>query len=155
MQAGWWTSCGAAVAELRRRAELAHPAEAVYRVVATVEDYAEFLPWLERVEMLSRTPTRIDAVLHTSTHGLHNHYTMRFEIQPKDCVRMTMLDGPMQRLDGRWSFDRRDQHASTLRLELDYEFSNPMFGLLFGHTFRHAIDEMLDHVDERAGQLYG
>lgn len=134
---------------------LPHPADAAYAIVADVGAYAQFLPWLERVEILSQSDARVDAILHTATHGLHSHYTTRFELQPTQVVRMAQLHGPMRRLEGVWRFATGDDGGSTVDLELDYEFANPMYGLLFGHSFRHAIDEMLGHVAARADQLHG
>lgn len=143
------------MAELQRRKVLPHSADTAYAVVADVSAYAKFLPWLQRVEILSQTTTQIDAVLHTATHGVHNHYTTRFVLQPPAAVRMVQLDGPMRTLDGQWNFVAHDANRSTVGLDLHYEFSNPMVGLLFGHAFRHAIDEMLDHVAARADALNG
>lgn len=143
------------VADLERRIEIAHPVAEVYAIVADVGNYGEFLPWLERVEILAQQPSRVDAVLHASRVALHPHYTTRFDLHPHERIDMSLVDGPMQRLDGQWHFEPLAAGSSRVTLELDYEFSNPVYGLLFGHTFRHTIEELLGHVARRADQVYG
>lgn len=143
------------MADLHRRIELAHPARDVYAIVARVGDYAEFLPWLERVEILDEGPQHIDAVLHAAKAALHPHYTTRFELEPPGRVQMRLVEGPMQRLDGAWSFEPLSDTSCLVRLDVAYEFSNPVYGLLFGHTFRHTIEELLDHVAARADEVCG
>lgn len=141
--------------ELTRRIELSHRAADVYAVVANVQRYAEFLPWLERVEIIDQRPQRVDAVLHAARVGMHPHYRTLFELEPTEAVRMQLIEGPMQRLDGRWQFAETAAEKTLVTLAVDYEFANPLVALLFGTTFRHAIEDLVGRVGDRADALYG
>lgn len=141
--------------DLRRSIELPHASADVYSIVADVESYPQFLPWLERVEIVARQATRVDAILHAARAGLHPHYRTWFDLQPTDAVRMQLIEGPMQRLDGQWRFAPAGDGGTLLSLDVDYEFANPLVGLLFGQTFRHAIEDLIGRVGDRAQQLHG
>ncbi|MBV9890589.1 MAG: ubiquinone-binding protein, partial [Rhizobacter sp.] len=54
------------------------PAE-IYRLVNDIERYPEFLPWCERVEVLSRDEHNVTARLHLAYSGLRHAFTTRNE----------------------------------------------------------------------------
>ncbi len=142
------------MAELRRQLQLPHNAANLYSIVADVGAYAEFLPWLDGVEVLARSDDFIEAALQVARAGAHTEYVTHYRLQPDDRIAMQLVEGPMHRLDGVWSFRPTGRDTSLLALNLDYEFSNPIFAMLFGHTFRQTIEDLLGHVAERADELH-
>lgn len=140
------------MAEFRRQLQLQHPPSFLYDIVADVGRYAEFLPWLDGVEILSRSENQVDAALKVARAGGHAEYITRYHLEPHKRISTQLVDGPLHRLDGTWTF-LDGAGGSLLGLHVDYEFSNPLFGMLFGQTFRTTIDDLLKHVAARARHL--
>ncbi|MBT8144020.1 MAG: type II toxin-antitoxin system RatA family toxin [Gammaproteobacteria bacterium] len=141
------------MADLRRQLQSPHRPEQLYAIVADVDAYPEFLPWLDRVEILGRGDDHLHAALKIARGGAHSEYVTRYGLYPDERVTMELVDGPMHRLDGTWTFTPRGQ-GSLLALHLNYEFSNPLYAMMFGLAFRAAIDDLIDHVADRAHELH-
>ena len=141
------------MADLQRELQLPHTAANIYTIVADVGAYPEFLPWLEGVEILERSDEHIEAALQVARAGAHTEYITQYWLQPNQ-IHMELIEGPMHRLNGVWSFRPTSDDTSLLGLELDYEFSNPLFAMLFGHAFRTTIEDLLSHVAGRADELH-
>lgn len=142
------------MADLQRELQLPHSAANMYEIVADVGAYPDFLPWLEGVEVLQRSDEHIEAALQVARAGAHTEYITRYGLEPADRIQMELVEGPMHRLTGVWRFRPAGDGTSLLALDLDYEFSNPLFAMLFGHAFRATIEDMLSHVAERADELH-
>lgn len=138
----------------RRELRLSHAAGDVYSIVSDVGSYPEFLPWLDGVEVLGRKKEFVEAALQVARAGAHVEYITRFRLHPQTRIDMQLVDGPMRRLYGVWTFRDTAGGRSVLAFDVDYEFSNPVLGMLFNHTFTRTIDDLADHVASRADELY-
>ncbi len=59
-----------------------YPAELMYAVVADVERYPEFLPWVLGLRMLSRGENRMTAEMMVGYGALREHYTSEIALDP-------------------------------------------------------------------------
>ena len=76
----------------------------IYRLVTDVEKYPEFLPWCERVEVLSRDEQGPTARLHLAYSGIRHAFTTKNVQVADQSVHIKLVDGPFSRLDGLWRF---------------------------------------------------
>ena len=97
--------------------KLSHPAELMYRVVADVERYPEFLPWVQALRILRREKIREHEVIYAEMAvgfgALREKYTSRVVLDPDDLrIAVNQTDGPFKVLENRWSF--APAHATVL-----------------------------------------
>src|ERR1041384_3950738 len=77
----------------------------MYDLVTAVEQYPQFLPWCERVEVLEREGDAMTARLHLAYAGVRQAFTTRNQHVPGRSVRLQLVDGPFSSLEGVWEFE--------------------------------------------------
>ena len=139
------------------------PAE-IYRLVTDIERYPEFLPWCERVDVLSRDDANITAKLHLAYSGLRHAFTTKNETVPDASVRIDLVDGPFSLLDGFWQFislplapapAASAESACKIEFEMRYAFSNAILEAAISPVFDRIANTFVDSFVRRAEQVYG
>lgn len=95
------------------------------------------------------------ARLDISKAGVGKSFTTRNTLEPSSRIGMELVDGPFRYLRGGWRFQRLDDHACKIILELEFEFANRLLGLAFGNIFNELQSRMVDAFVKRAEQVYG
>ena len=139
------------------------PAE-IYCLVTAIERYPEFLPWCERVEVLSRDERDVTARLHLAYSGLRHAFTTKNETVPDESVRIGLVDGPFSLLDGLWRFVPLPlastpgavvEAACKIEFEMRYAFSNAILEAAISPVFDRIANTFVDSFVRRAEQVYG
>lgn len=68
---------------------------------------------------------------------------------------MALVDGPFQRLSGRWVFKPLSEEACKVELDLEFEFSSKMMAVMLGPVFNEAANTMVAAFCNRADEVYG
>ena len=141
-----------------------HTPHEIYQLVIDVERYPEFLPWCERVEVLSRDEQGPTARLHLAYSGIRHAFTTRNVQVADESVHITLVDGPFSLLDGTWRFvplplpadaGGVDSVACKIEFELRYEFSNALLEAAISPVFDRIADTFVDSFVRRAEQFHG
>lgn len=128
-------------------------------LVADVERYPEFLPLCEALTLLSREEkqgqTVIVATMVAGYKAVRESFTTRVTLTPAEPrVLVEYLDGPFRRLENRWLF-KPVAGGCEIDFYIDYEFRNPMLGLLVGALFDKAFRRFAEAFEARARAIYG
>jgi ribosome-associated toxin RatA of RatAB toxin-antitoxin module len=140
---------------LKRNALVPYSARQMYELVNMIEDYPRFLPWCSRSDIISRTDDEVVAALEISWKGMHKQFTTRNKLFPHDKMEISLVNGPLQRLDGVWFFQSLDEFACKVNLDLDFEFTGHFVDLLFQPIFQHIANTLVEAFCTRAQELYG
>ena len=136
----------------------------IYQLVIDVEQYPEFLPWCERVEVLSRDEQGPTARLYLAYSGIRHAFTTKNVQVPDESVHIALVDGPFSRLDGMWRFvalplpaapGGADNAACKIEFELRYEFSNMLLEAAISPVFDRIANTFVDSFVRRAEQVHG
>ena len=68
---------------------------------------------------------------------------------------MELLNGPFKYLQGAWTFQPFDEQSCKISLNLEFEFSSPMIGMVFGKIFNELTLKMVNAFKQRAKEVYG
>jgi ribosome-associated toxin RatA of RatAB toxin-antitoxin module len=68
---------------------------------------------------------------------------------------MELVDGPFKELQGAWHFTELKENACKVSLELDYEFSSKLLGMVVGPVFNKIANTMVDSFVNQAKVAYG
>jgi ribosome-associated toxin RatA of RatAB toxin-antitoxin module len=136
----------------------------IYQLVIDVEAYPQFLPWCERVEVLSRDEEGLTARLHLAYSGIRHAFTTRNVQVPDRSVHIGLVDGPFSLLDGLWQFvplplpgsqDSSQSQACKIEFEMRYAFSNVILEAAISPVFDRIADTFVDSFVRRAEQIHG
>lgn len=140
---------------IQKSALVRFSALAMYELVNDIERYPEFLPWCTASRVLSRSDAAMEAELDIARGGFAKSFATRNALRRGEEVRMTLLHGPFESLEGVWTFTSLRDDASKIALDLHFELSGVLSSLAFGTVFNQICSTMVNAFSERAKQLYG
>jgi ribosome-associated toxin RatA of RatAB toxin-antitoxin module len=142
----------------------------MYALVTAVEDYAQFLPWCERAEVLQQHDDGVTARLHIAFAGIKQAFTTRNTNIDASEVHMRLVDGPFSKLEGTWRFTPLQKPgapaqapgeappeptACKVEFSLSYDFSSRSLALVISPVFDRIANTFVDAFVKRAEQVYG
>lgn len=140
---------------VREVRQLPWSAEQMYRLVADVASYPEFLPWVVAARIRSDGETEMVADLLIGFKNLREKFSSRVIKQPAERIEVIYLDGPMRDLDNVWAFRALPEGGCEIEFLVEFTFRNAIFERLAGQYFDRAFRRMVFAFEERAAALYG
>lgn len=126
----------------------------MYALVNDVTKYKEFVPWCVMSRVLSESEDEIRATLEFSSGGLHKSFSTLNRLQPHKMIEIRLIDGPFRHLEGFWQFDEVGDGRSRVSLDLEFEFSTRLLGMMFGPVFNQVASSLVDAFCIRAKEVY-
>lgn len=127
----------------------------MFDLVNDVEAYPEYLPLCRRVELLSRSETRLRAAVILAKGKIKLSFTTENTLEPGKSIRMKLVDGPFKRMDAVWRFESTPAGGSEVSFRVDFEFSNALLGMAFGGFFKEVTESMVEAFCRQAAKKYG
>jgi coenzyme Q-binding protein COQ10 len=127
----------------------------MFDLVADVQRYAEFLPWVIGVRMKSRSDTELVADLVVGFKMLRERFTSRVTLERPTRIHVDYLDGPLKYLRNDWTFRDDGEGGTLLNFKVEFEFRNRVFEAIAGAVFGEAVKRMVAAFEARAAALYG
>lgn len=134
---------------------LPYTPEQMFDLVADVQSYEQFLPWVSAIRVRSNSDTEMVADMIVGFKGLSESFTSRVIKQRPDHVHVDYLDGPLKHLSNDWRFRPDGQGGVLVDFTVDFAFKNKLFEMLAGQMFDKALRKMIGAFETRAAQLYG
>jgi coenzyme Q-binding protein COQ10 len=139
---------------IRETRRMPYTAEQMFDLVADVDRYPEFLPWVIATRVRSDGETEMVADMLVGFKALKEKFTSRVTKQRPGEIRVTYVDGPLRDLDNTWRF-RNVEGGCEIDFAVDFAFRNPLFEKIAGQYFDRAFRKMVSAFEERAAALYG
>ena len=143
---------------------LPYSASQMYRLVADIESYPQFLPWNSAARIRSRE-TRPDgaeevaADLVISFKVFRERFGSRVVLWPERDgvwqIDTEYLDGPFKYMRSGWTFTDRPEGGCHVDFFVDFEFKNAILQRLIGVVFQEAMSRIVRAFEDRARRLYG
>lgn len=127
----------------------------MFALVADVERYPQFVPWVAKVEVLERQPGQIVARIHMERSGMTEAFTTRNVLTPPQRMDLHLVEGPFKSLEGCWTFEDIAGRGTRIALSIKFEFANPLFSMLLSRTFEKSCGQLVDAFVERARAVHG
>src|SRR5262245_61663561 len=126
------------------RHPVAHSADDMFALVASVEDYPQFLPLCEVLQVLSRNiRAGKDVLIAKMTVGyglLRESFTTEVILDRVGrSITVTYLDGPFAHLENRWRFEPIDAKSCEVDFYIAYSFRSSLFERMIGGLFDKAV----------------
>ena len=139
----------------RRTAVMPYSREQMFAIVRDVNRYAEFLPWCRSAAVVSEQGEELVARMDLSRGPLTRRFTTRNIVHDPEWITMELIEGPLEKLSGRWAFTATSEKSCRVTVTLDIEFTSPIAARLFGIMFNPAADKLVQAFREQADRIYG
>ncbi|WP_353860782.1 type II toxin-antitoxin system RatA family toxin [Azospirillum formosense] len=134
---------------------LPYTPEQMYRLVADVEKYPEFLPWCLAARIRRREGDVMFADLVIGFKMVRERFTSRVELDEANRrINVQYTEGPFQYLNNHWIFTPHEGGV-CVDFYVDFEFRSKMLQKIMGVLFNEAVRRMVQAFETRAAQLYG
>lgn len=140
---------------IRETRRLPYSAEQMFDLVADVDRYPEFLPWVVATRVRHDSATEMTADMLVGFKALREKFTSKVEKHRPDTIRVHYVDGPLRDLDNNWNFRDVGDGCCELDFCVDFTFKNMMFEALAGQYIDRAFRKMVTAFEARAQELYG
>ena len=143
------------------RRPVAYSAGQMYRLVADVDAYAEFLPWCAASRIFQRTRLEdgdelVLARLIIAFRVFREGFTSRVVLRPgQGRIDVEYLDGPFRHLDTHWRFEPVSETSCEVDFRVDFAFRSAVLDRIVGGLFHHAMERIVAAFEDRARELYG
>jgi coenzyme Q-binding protein COQ10 len=133
-----------------------YPAELMYQVVADVEKYPEFLPWVVALRVLSRGENRMTAEMAVGYGALRERYTSDVLLDPAALrVDVAQISGPFKTLENHWHFTRifdekMGGEGCEIEFSILFEFKSRLLHSVAGAKFEKVMMKLADAFEARA-----
>lgn len=139
---------------------ISHRAENLYELVRDIRRYPEFIRWIRKVTVSQETGDASSAYECLGTASVHfkgfDEQFSTYVSGDPDARRIdvTLNRGPFRHLRNRWQFDPREDGKTRVHCFIDYEFKNPVLGLLARTNTRLAIERIIGAFRAEADRRY-
>lgn len=127
----------------------------MFALVNDVAAYPDFLPWCRSAVVHEQREDFMEASLELVKGNMSKVFTTRNQLVPAESIEIGLVSGPFRHLQGVWLFDALADAGSEVSLDLEFEFENPLTGLLFGSMFEDIAVSLVESFSKRARQVYG
>ena len=140
--------------KVERSALVAHSAMDMYKLVADVSSYPEFLSWCTATMVHEQSSDTQKASLTVTIAGVTQRFTTMNALVAGERVGMQLFDGPFKNLQGEWSFIQLGTDGCKISLELDFEMTGGLMSTMFGKGFGKIANRLVEDFCKRAEKVY-
>jgi len=139
----------------REKRTVPYSAEQMFDLVADVERYPEFLPWVTAARKLRDDPNAVAYELSVGFKMVRERFTSKVTVDRPTSISVRYLRGPMRHLTNDWQFKDLPGGGCQIDFELDFEFRSRMLQKLIGALFHEAVLRVVESFERRARTIYG
>src|SRR5689334_23696838 len=134
---------------------LPYTPEQLFDLVADIQHYDEFLPWVVAVRVRSSSESETVADLVVGFNAFKERFTSRVHKERPERVCVDYVEGSLKYLHNEWKFERAADGGTNLFFSVDVAFKSRLFETLAGSMFDRALRRMTTAFEQRAAALYG
>jgi coenzyme Q-binding protein COQ10 len=135
--------------------QLPYSAEQIFDLVADVERYPEFLPWVVATRVRENSDTEMLADMVVGFKSLREKFTSRVAKERPTRIVVHYVDGPMRNLDNSWSITSLGDASCEVDFRVEFTFKSRVFEALAGQYVDRAFRKLMGAFETRATELYG
>lgn len=137
----------------RESRRLAYTPEQLFDLVADVQNYPKFLPWVAATRIREQSAAYIVADMSVGFSVFRESFRSKVTLERPDRIHVDYLSGPLKYLRNEWRFRPADG-GTIIDFNVDFEFRTKMFERVAGAVFNEAFRRMVAAFERRACQLY-
>ncbi|MDA3914031.1 type II toxin-antitoxin system RatA family toxin [Oleiagrimonas sp.] len=140
--------------QIRRSALVRFTPEQMFDLVNDVEAYPKRFPWCVGASILEHHENVMVARLNLRLAGLRPSFTTRNTGHRPERLDMQLVDGPLRKLEGGWTFTSLGQQGCKVELNLDFDVAGGLGAAALRMGFQSLANRMVDDFCAEAEQAY-
>lgn len=127
----------------------------MFDLVADIERYPEFLPWVSAARVRDADAAGMTAELIVGFGGFTERFTSRVAKERPTRLSVVYLDGPLKFLNNDWTFTSDGAGGCSVGFSVAFAFRSRILEALASRVFDRALRAMIAAFEARAERLYG
>lgn len=126
----------------------------IFDLVAEVEKYPEFLPWVISAKIISREANKFVADLEIGYKVIRTSYRSEVILTPHQTIDIRYVDGPFRYLNNHWHFKELGEKLMEVDFFIDFDFQSTYLQILLQSAFAEVVKRMIQAFEKRAAEIY-
>lgn len=143
------------MSRITKRVLVPYSADQMYDLVNEAETYPQFLPWCDKVHIISRDEMQVRAKVGISKGRVRQSFITQNQMIPGKRIEMKLVEGPFRKMHGVWHFSPRGDSGCEIAFDMEFEFASGLLGFGFGKIFSGIANTLVEAFIQRAKQIYG
>jgi coenzyme Q-binding protein COQ10 len=132
-----------------------HTAPQIFDLIADVELYPEFVPWVISAKVARRQGTTMWTDLTMGTGVLRKQFTTIASLDRPHRMEINSCDPIFERFQQVWSFEDAPQGGTNIEYQVDLALKSSILGALIAASFASGARLMVKAYIRRAQTVYG
>jgi coenzyme Q-binding protein COQ10 len=137
------------------RLQLDYTAPQLFDLVADVESYPQFMPWVLAAAISRRQDRTIWVEMTIGTGPLRKRFSTVGVLDPPGRIDVSSDDPLFERFKQTWTFEPAPEGGTIVQYHVDFKFGSRALQLLMGSMFADMVDRTAAAFRRRARQLFG
>jgi ribosome-associated toxin RatA of RatAB toxin-antitoxin module len=125
----------------------------IFNLINNIEEYPKFLPWCKKTEVTKETENSQIGKIFISKSFINWSFSTKNIIDRNKSISLFLIDGPFDKLDGRWNFKEIDDNNTLVSLEINYKFKNSLIELSIEPIFTTIMNSILESFVDQAFKI--
>jgi coenzyme Q-binding protein COQ10 len=138
-----------------QRQHLNFSAAELFDLVADVERYPEFMPWVTASHISHRKDNAVFVDMTIAAGPLHRQFSTVGVLQRPQRIDITSADPVFERFEQHWLFEPAQEGGTDVDYQVDVALKSRMLQAALGALFADQAAETMTAFKRRAHQLYG
>jgi coenzyme Q-binding protein COQ10 len=126
----------------------------LFDLVADVERYPDFLPWLISARISRRECNMVWVDMEIGTLFIRRHFASKARLDRPHRIDVVNEDDLFDHYQQTWTFQPGKHGGTMVEFQVEYEFRSRALQLLMGAFLEEAAKSTVNAFKHRAGQIY-
>lgn len=139
----------------QKSTSVAKKAATVFNLITDIESYPEFVPWCQKVQIISKDVNRTVAEMLINYKSFTEKYVSNIltsEDNNRYRVEVTAISGPFRSLNNTWIIEKNDD-ACHVDFYISLQFKSFVLDKMIGPFFKGATEKMIKAFEEKVSSL--
>lgn len=137
------------------RCHLAYAPHQLFDLVADVEKYPEFVPWLVAARVIHQDGNTVWVDMEVGTTFLRKRFASRAILERPKRIDIISRDRLFERYDQSWTFQPTSDGGTVIEFSVEFAFRSRLLQRTTGMFLDEAARAMVTAYIHRARQIYG
>ena len=136
------------------RQHLPYAEPQLFDLVANVERYPQFMPWVIEARVHHRTDHKIAVVMTVGVGPLRKRFSTMATLDRPHRIDITSRDSMFNRFEQRWTFEPAADCGTNVEYRVAFEFRSRLLQALMSASFSDQAIATMSAFKRRAHRLY-
>jgi coenzyme Q-binding protein COQ10 len=137
------------------RRRLRYTPAQLFDLVADVESYPTFVPWVTAARILRRDGDVLRVEMEIGAALVRKRFVTKAVLHPPSRMEITSDDPLFDRFEQTWTFEPNPDRLTVVEYHVDFKFHSPVLEALIGVGFADTARSVMAAFRRRARQIYG